>query len=82
MTSATETVQESPKSTELFFVLSGEHRTLPGAEVEAILDSGASIHCNKEELPTANVGSTSTSATGGFRKKSNVRFLRCGRGGM
>lgn len=46
MTSVTETVQGPLKSSQLFFVLSGEHETLPGAEVEAILDSAGFVFGN------------------------------------
>ncbi len=39
MGSMTESLQESSKGSRLFFVLSGEHTSLPAAEVRAILDS-------------------------------------------
>jgi len=39
MTSVTESTHDSLKSCKLFFILSGEHESLPQAEVEAILES-------------------------------------------
>jgi len=39
MTSLTELLQGSTRASRLFFVLSGEHASLPAAEVEAILES-------------------------------------------
>jgi tRNA (guanine10-N2)-dimethyltransferase len=41
MESTAEPLQKSPSKTRLFFVLSGEHTSLPGAEIRAILDSAA-----------------------------------------
>jgi tRNA (guanine10-N2)-dimethyltransferase len=39
MSSLTESLQEATRASRLFFVLSGEHASLPGAEVGAILES-------------------------------------------
>jgi tRNA (guanine10-N2)-dimethyltransferase len=41
MNSVTESLQEPSRVSRLFFVLSGEHASLPAAEVEAILESNA-----------------------------------------
>jgi tRNA (guanine10-N2)-dimethyltransferase len=41
MESGTESLQEPAPKSSLFFVLSGEHSSLPAAEVEAILDSAS-----------------------------------------
>jgi tRNA (guanine10-N2)-dimethyltransferase len=46
MNSLTELLQESTQTSRLFFVLSGEHASLPAAEVKAILESSG-IECSE-----------------------------------